>query len=71
MVEYVTFFVITKEDYVFFGQVDKAKKDITPEEYTRALHLVPDSIVFPAAPDDHEFTVASDDHKCTVVLDDD
>lgn len=48
--KYVTFYLITSSDELFFGQLFKPKKDITLDEYHHALHHVPDSEIYPLIP---------------------
>ncbi len=60
--QYVTFYVFTDDDVVFFGQLPKAASEITAEEATAALSLVPDHTIFPpVAPGGGEWTLAPDD----------
>lgn len=56
--KYVTFYLITSEDEVFFGQLFKSKKDITLEEYHNALQHVPDSEIYPLIPGHVTLTTA-------------
>lgn len=60
-VKYTTFYLVTSEDRLYFGQLFKNKKEITPEEYYSALEHVPDSEIFPEAPEDIALTIAPDD----------
>jgi hypothetical protein len=56
--KYVTFYLITSEDELFFGQLFKKKKDTTLEEYHNALQHVPDSEVYPLIPHHVTLTIA-------------
>lgn len=56
--KYVTFYLITAKDELFFGQLFKKKKDITLEEYHHALHHVPDSEIYPLVPPNLSLTIA-------------
>lgn len=56
--KYVTFYLITSKDELFFGQLFKKKKDITLEEYHHALHHVPDSEIYPLVPPNLPLTIA-------------
>ncbi|KAK3385491.1 kinase-like domain-containing protein [Podospora didyma] len=57
---YTTFYVIDNQDNVFFGQVLKERKLITPEEFTDALRLVPDEDIYPKVPPGVELTISTD-----------
>jgi serine/threonine protein kinase len=59
-VQYTTFYVFTDDDVVFFGQLPKARTNITTEELTSAMEPVPDYIIFPPVPDENELTIAPD-----------
>ncbi len=59
--KYVTFYHVTLEDELYFGQLFKSKKEITLAEYNAALERVPDSEVYPEVPQDTPLTIASDD----------
>ncbi|KAK3314133.1 hypothetical protein B0H66DRAFT_594916 [Apodospora peruviana] len=54
----VTFYLITSEDEVFFGQLFKKKKEITLEEYQNALQQVPDTEIYPMIPSGMTLTTA-------------
>ncbi|KGQ10117.1 Serine/threonine-protein kinase/endoribonuclease IRE2 [Beauveria bassiana D1-5] len=59
--KYVTFYQVTREDELYFGQLFKKKKEITLAEYNAALEHVPDSEIYPAVPPDTPLTIAPDD----------
>ena len=59
--KYVTFYLITSEDELFFGQLFKKKKDITLEEYHEALQHVPDSELYPEVSQAFDLTIAPGD----------
>ncbi|KAK0627423.1 kinase-like domain-containing protein [Immersiella caudata] len=48
--KYVTFYLVTPEDKLYFGQLFKPKKEITLDEYNAALEYVPDSEIYPERP---------------------
>lgn len=48
--KYVTFYQVTSEDELYFGQLFKSKKEITLEEYNAVLEHVPDSEIYPEFP---------------------
>ncbi|KAL2148134.1 hypothetical protein VTH82DRAFT_1799 [Thermothelomyces myriococcoides] len=56
--KYVTFYHVTPEDELFFGQLFKKKKEITIEEYNSALKHVPDSEIYPEVPQGVTLTIA-------------
>jgi serine/threonine protein kinase len=60
--KYVTFYLVTPEDRLYFGQLFKSKKEITPAEYHSALEYVPDSEIYPMVPEtlDNPLTIAPD-----------
>lgn len=58
--EYITFYVITDDDRMFFGQLQRAKDEVTSLELTEALEPVPDDVIFPAVPSGKELTIAPD-----------
>ncbi|TPX18686.1 uncharacterized protein E0L32_002543 [Thyridium curvatum] len=56
--KYITFYLVTAEEVVYFGESTKNKKDMTLEEYSSALKLVPDSEIYPETPKDVQLTLA-------------
>ncbi|KAK0642905.1 serine/threonine-protein kinase [Cercophora newfieldiana] len=58
--KYVTFYLVTPEDKLYFGQLFKPKKEITLDEYNAALEYVPDSEIYPEVPKDITLTIAPD-----------
>lgn len=61
VLEYATFYLVTDDDYLFFGQLFKALSDTTVEEVANALTLVPDEIVFPPLTEDKTWAIAAND----------
>ncbi|KAL2173070.1 kinase-like domain-containing protein [Thermothelomyces heterothallicus CBS 202.75] len=59
--KYVTFYLVTPEDELYFGQLFKKKKEITIEEYNSALEHVPDSEIYPEVPQGVALTIAPGD----------
>lgn len=59
-IEYTTFYVLTSNDVAFFGQIHKAKTEITVEEITNALEQVPDHTIFPPMLETTKLMVAPD-----------
>lgn len=57
--KYVTFYLVTAEDEVCFGQLFKPKKEISLEEYNAALKHIPDSEIYPEVPSDTTLTMAA------------
>ncbi|KAI0388757.1 kinase-like domain-containing protein [Xylariaceae sp. FL0594] len=55
---YVTFYHITSDDKLYFGQLHKQQKDITLAEYNSALSLVNDEEVFPLIPEGVDLKIA-------------
>lgn len=60
-VKYVTFYHITAEEEVYFGQSFKPKREITMEEFNAALEHVPDREIYPEVPEDVPLTIAPDE----------
>ncbi len=60
-IEYSTFYLYADDDVVFFGQLPKARADITPDEFTSALERVPDRAIFPPVPSDTDWIIAPKD----------
>ncbi len=56
--KYVTFYLVTDEDELFFGQLFKPKKEISLAEYNAALEHVPDSEIYPEVPPGAALTIA-------------
>jgi serine/threonine protein kinase len=59
--KYVTFYLVTAEDELYFGQLFKPKKEISLVEYNAALEHVPDSDIYPEVPSDTALTIAAAD----------
>lgn len=61
--KYVTFYFITDEEEVYFGQSFKKKKDIKIEEYASLLKRIPDEEIFPEIPSDTHVKIAPEHLK--------
>ncbi|KAJ0168374.1 Serine/threonine-protein kinase/endoribonuclease IRE2 [Colletotrichum tanaceti] len=66
--KYVTFYHITDEAELWFGQSYKNKRELTLDEYRDALERVPDDEIYPEIPTDTELTIAPDDIDCPVYI---
>ncbi|KAJ4302527.1 hypothetical protein N0V88_002676 [Collariella sp. IMI 366227] len=58
--KYVTFYLVTPKDALYFGQLFKKKKEISLAEYNAALEYVPDSEIYPEVPQNATLTMAPD-----------
>lgn len=58
--KYVTFYLVTADEEVWFGQSFKNKREITLDEYQEALERVPDEDVYPEIPPNTKITLAPD-----------
>ena len=58
--KYVTFYLVTPEDELYFGQSFKKKKEISLAEHNAALEYVPDNEIYPEVPRNATLTIASD-----------
>ncbi|KAK1768689.1 kinase-like domain-containing protein [Phialemonium atrogriseum] len=58
--KYITFYVVTPDEEVYFGQSPKKKKDMTLAEYSAALQRVDDDEIYPVCPGDTDLTIAPD-----------
>ncbi|KAI1172336.1 kinase-like domain-containing protein [Nemania sp. FL0916] len=56
--KYTTFYYLTPEDELFFGESTKKKREISLEEYGALLKRVGDEEVYPQVPADLELTIA-------------
>ncbi|KAI1810811.1 kinase-like domain-containing protein [Poronia punctata] len=59
-VKYVTFFHITYNDDVYFGQLYKQKKEISLDDYNSALEHIKDEEIYPLIPENCQLTIAPD-----------
>lgn len=59
--KYVTFYLVTDDEELWFGQSSKNKRELTLDEYHEALERVPDGEIYPEIPPDIELTIAPDD----------
>lgn len=55
---YVTFYLVTSEEEVYFGESSKNMWEITLEEYASALQRIADDEIYPEVPEDIELTLA-------------
>lgn len=55
---YVTFYLVTADEEVWFGQSFKNKREMTLHEYQEALERVPDEDIYPEIPPDTKITLA-------------
>ncbi len=56
--KYVTFYHVTDDEEVYFGQSSKNKRDLTLEEYIAALEPIKDDEIYPKVPTDIQLTIA-------------
>ncbi|KAF5027090.1 hypothetical protein F66182_802 [Fusarium sp. NRRL 66182] len=57
---YVTFYLVTPDEEVFFGQSTKNKMELSFAEFTSALQLVKDEEIYPELPNDLVLKIAPD-----------
>lgn len=55
--KYITFYLVTPDEVVYFGESTKNKREMTLEEYSSALKLIPDHEIYPPIPNDIELTL--------------
>ncbi len=60
--EYITFYMFTKDDAAFFGQLSKARNKASMQDFSSALELVPDHHIFPNLPPGAELSLAPEAH---------
>lgn len=53
-----TFYHITKDEEVYFGQTSKNKRETTIPEFNAALQRIPDQDIYPPVPPDGQLTLA-------------
>ncbi|POR36134.1 Uncharacterized protein TPAR_03658 [Tolypocladium paradoxum] len=58
--KYVTFYLVTSDDELYFGHSTKNKRELTLAEYNSALEHVSDDEIYPAVPSDIALTIAPD-----------
>ncbi|CVK84543.1 uncharacterized protein FPRN_01998 [Fusarium proliferatum] len=58
---YVTFYHVTPDEEMFFGQSTKPKMELSFAEFTAALHYVQDEEIYPEVPKDVNLKLAPDD----------
>jgi serine/threonine protein kinase len=56
--KYVTFYLVTDNEELYFGQLSKNKRDITLAEYSSALEYIEDTEVYPEVPGGIALTIA-------------
>ncbi|KAJ4317285.1 hypothetical protein N0V84_007421 [Fusarium piperis] len=56
--KYVTFYLVTAGEEVYFGQSTKNKRDLSPQEAQAALKHVKDDEIYPKVPSDVSLTIA-------------
>ncbi|KAF4454630.1 Protein kinase-like (PK-like) [Fusarium austroafricanum] len=59
--KYVTFYLVTPDEEVFFGQSTKNKRELSFAEFTAALELVKDEEIYPEIPNHVSLKIAPDD----------
>lgn len=58
--KYITFYLVTTEGELWFGESIKGQRQMTPDDYREALELVPDEEIYPVIPTDTELTISQD-----------
>ncbi|KAI5863806.1 serine/threonine-protein kinase [Durotheca rogersii] len=58
--KYVTFYLVTSNEEVYFGQLSKNRTDITLAEYSSALEYIRDEEIYPEVSKDVTLTIAPD-----------
>lgn len=58
---YTTFYLVTPNEKVYFGQLFKSKKDVTLAECNSALKRIKDDEIYPKIPNDIALTIALPD----------
>ncbi|KAI0454380.1 kinase-like domain-containing protein [Xylaria acuta] len=56
--KYTTFYALTPEDELFFGESTKGKRELSLEEYRALLKRVGDDEIYPQVPADLQLTIA-------------
>ncbi len=56
--KYVTFYLVTHDEEVYFGQSSKNKRDISLAEYSAALEHIRDDEIYPEVPTDTQLKIA-------------
>jgi serine/threonine protein kinase len=57
-IKYLTFYIVTNDEEVYFGETNKAQKDMTLPEYAAALKRVKDAEIYPEIPKNFQLTIA-------------
>lgn len=58
--KHTTFYHITNDEELYFGQTFKNKRELTIEEFRHALERIPDEEVYPSIPSQPPLTIAPD-----------
>ncbi|KAF3193779.1 hypothetical protein TWF225_009325 [Orbilia oligospora] len=58
--KYTTFYLVTDDEELWFGESPKNKREITIEEYNSLLYRVRDDEIYPEIPKDVNITIAPD-----------
>ncbi|KAF3230339.1 hypothetical protein TWF191_010225 [Orbilia oligospora] len=58
--KYTTFYLVTDDEELWFGESPKNKREITIEEYNSLLRRVGDDEIYPEIPKDVNITIAPD-----------
>jgi serine/threonine protein kinase len=67
--KYVTFYHVTAEEELWFGQSSKNKRDLNLDDYREAMERVPDEDVYPEIPTDIKLTTLPEDKiDCPVYI---
>lgn len=56
--KYITFYLVTDDEEVFFGQSSRNKRDMTLADYNSALQRVQDEEIYPEIPADAHLAIA-------------
>jgi serine/threonine protein kinase len=59
--KYITFYLVTPDEVVYFGESTKNKREMTLQEYSSALKLIPDDELYPEVPKDIQLTFVPED----------
>jgi serine/threonine protein kinase len=59
--KYITFYVVTPDEEVYFGQSSKNKRDMTLAEYSAALERVEDHELYPECPAGTDLMIAPEE----------
>lgn len=66
--KHTTFYHITSDERLYFGQTSRNKKELTLQEFRHALERIPDEEVYPNIPSQPPLTIAPDSiHQSTYI----